>query len=111
MSEYVGIKLELRSENEDEQKILLLFREAFLLRREKGKDYGDCWKDLGVKKEYVYLYDKVMRLKKLLWEDNKPVNESTRDSLIDLINYAFHTTVLLDEENEKRVQLEQERES
>ena len=98
VEKFVGFEVNIQAANEDEEKLLKIFVEAFQLRRKKGADYGDVWKDLGTKKEFVYLYDKVMRLKTLIWDGNKPANESTRDSVIDLINYSFHTAILLDEE-------------
>lgn len=91
----------LSPENEDEAKILACFMEAFLLRRRKGKDYGDSWKGLGYKGEFPFIYGKVERLKKILWEDNLPANESARDSLVDLLNHIVHTLVLVDEERKK----------
>lgn len=87
--------------NEDEDKIISLFLEAFLLRRKKGEDYGDVWRDLGARAQWAQMYIKTMRLKELLWKGKNPKNESIRDSLIDLLNYTFHTLVLYNEETEK----------
>lgn len=89
-------------ENEDEERIVKHFLEAFLLRKRKGRDYKNVWKELGVRKEFVYLYDKVHRLKSLIWDQNKPANESTRDTIIDMINYAHHTLILLEDEINKQ---------
>lgn len=83
----------------DEQKILELFKKAFELRRKKGNDYGlRTWAQLGSKGEFPYMYHKMLRLESTLWKSVTPNFESTEDSLLDIINYAFHTLILLGEE-------------
>ena len=56
----------------------------------KGKDYGDASFELGLKGNFVHLWDKVKRLKTLVWEGKKAnvENESIRDTLNDIIGYG-----------------------
>jgi|YNPMSStandDraft_1061717.scaffolds.fasta_scaffold01198_13 hypothetical protein len=55
---------------------------------EKGKDYGDSWYALGSKGVFVYVYNKVERLKNLFWNNKNPKFESIEDNMLDLITYS-----------------------
>jgi hypothetical protein len=55
---------------------------------EKGKDYGDSWYALGSKGVFVYVYNKVERLKNLFWNNKNPRFESIEDNMLDLITYS-----------------------
>jgi len=63
----------------------------------KSNDYGsDNIGYLGERGVYVRLWDKVARLKRLLW-DNREVkvkDESIDDTLMDLANYAVIMLIL-----------------
>lgn len=65
----------------------------------KNRDYGDNnIVDLGPKGLFPRIYDKIMRLKTLLWE-NKLQNvkdETIRDTILDLRNYAQILLAVLD---------------
>lgn len=88
----------LCAETEDEKKILKLFEEAFLLRRQKNKMYGDAWRQLGMRGEFSVAFAKMYRLKSLVWDKKEPVFEGVQDNLFDIIVYCFHMLVLFDEE-------------
>lgn len=64
----------------------------------KNHDYGDDnISVLGSKGVYVRIFDKVSRLKTLIWE-NKSQNvkdEKISDTLLDLSNYAIIMEILL----------------
>ena len=72
--------------------------EALELFRKKNTDYGDAFATYGTVGVIVRMGDKIQRL---LSVSNKGValvdNESLRDTLIDLHNYAAMGIMLLDE--------------
>lgn len=73
----------------------------------KNKDYGDSFtksfKEFGLQAPIIRLSDKLQRLKTLSKEEAKVKDESIRDTLIDLANYAIMTVIELDGEKEKEV--------
>ena len=73
--------------------------EMFELHQKKNHDYGDSFsalfKDFGMVYPVPRIYEKAMRLKTLLRAENK-VNESVRDTLLDIASYAVMTIVELD---------------
>lgn len=73
--------------------------EAFKLFQRKNADYGDAFANHGPIGVLVRLGDKIQRLQHIT---NKSVtlvnNESLRDTLIDLHNYAAMAIMLLDEQ-------------
>ena len=56
----------------------------------KQHDYGHdnilVFKEQGL---VVRLWDKINRLKKLVWENNEPKNESIEDTFTDVAGYAI----------------------
>jgi hypothetical protein len=72
--------------------------EALELFRKKNTDYGDAFATYGTVGVIVRMGDKIQRL---LSVSNKGIalvdNESLRDTLIDLHNYAAMGIMLLDE--------------
>ena len=65
----------------------------------KNKDYGDSnIIDLGAKGLFPRIYDKTMRLKTLLWEEEllHIKSETIRDTALDLRNYAQILLAILD---------------
>ena len=74
--------------------------EALELFRKKNSDYGDAFATYGTVGVIVRMGDKIQRL---ISVTNKGValvdNESLRDTLIDLHNYAAMGIMLLDEQN------------
>ena len=76
--------------------------EALELFIKKNTDYGDAFATYGTVGVIVRMGDKIQRL---LSVSNKGVslvdNESLRDTLIDLHNYAAMGIMLLDEKKEK----------
>ena len=69
------------------------------LRRAKNKDYGNAFDDLfheyGLQYSIMHLHEKLNRIK-TVHKNNKANNESIKDSLIDLANYAIMTYILMD---------------
>lgn len=67
----------------------------------KNKDYGDSFgktfQEEGVAMARIRLSDKLNRFKTLTKSEKGPaVNESVKDTLIDLANYALMTAMELD---------------
>lgn len=77
--------------------------EALELFRKKNSDYGDAFATYGTVGVIVRMGDKIQRL---ISVSNKGVslidNESLRDTLIDLHNYAAMGIMLIDEQREKK---------
>lgn len=73
------------------------------LHSKKNHDYGDSFSksfdEFGMVAPIVRMSDKLERLKTLCKSDAK-VNESVRDTLIDLANYAVMTVAEIDENDE-----------
>lgn len=70
----------------------------------KNADYGNSFSDLysefGMTSSIIRLSDKLNRLKQLQKTDAKVTNESVRDTLMDLSNYAIMTIMELDKVGE-----------
>lgn len=66
----------------------------------KNKDYGDAFADFGVVGVLVRINDKIRRTLSII--DNGIIsvdNESLRDTLLDLHNYAGMAVMLMDEKD------------
>ena len=78
-------------------------KEAFELFSRKNKDYGDSFATFGPVGVIVRMGDKI---KRLISVSNNGItmvdNESLRDTLIDLHNYAAMAVMLMDEKQRKR---------
>jgi hypothetical protein len=74
--------------------------EALELFRKKNTDYGDSFATYGTVGVIVRMGDKIQRLISVSKKGIALVdNESLRDTLIDLHNYAAMGIMLLDEQN------------
>ena len=64
----------------------------------KQHDYGHdnilAFRERGV---VVRLWDKISRLKNLVWENNDPKNESIEDTFTDIAGYAIIGLMLADD--------------
>ena len=69
------------------------------LREAKNKDYGNAFGELfneyGLNYSIMHLHEKLNRIKSV-HKNNKANNESIKDSLIDLANYAIMTYIEMD---------------
>lgn len=75
----------------------------------KNRDYGDSfhtsWNDYGITMAAIRIGDKYNRLRNLTSKTGtfqNVANESLRDTLIDLANYAIMTVMEMDAEGEKQ---------
>lgn len=68
----------------------------------KNHDYGDSFADtykkFGLVAPLIRMNDKVNRLNTLYKSDSRVADESIRDTLIDIANYAVMTIVEMDNE-------------
>lgn len=82
-----------------------LNEESLELYKAKNADYGDSfsksYQEFGLTASVVRISDKVERLKALSKAEARVKDESIRDTLVDLANYAMMTVIELDIENEK----------
>lgn len=82
-----------------------LCQELNNLYRKKNADYGDSFHQTyleeGLAMSRIRLSDKLNRFKSLTWSgDRKVQDESVRDTLLDLANYALMTILEMDEEEQ-----------
>ena len=76
-------------------------KEGYELFVKKNKDYGDAFANFGPVGVIVRLGDKIQRLASVTKNSVTLVeDESVRDTLLDLHNYAAMALLLLDEKKE-----------
>lgn len=66
-----------------------------------GDSFGDTFRKLGIISAVTRITDKTNRLQSLCKKEQKVNDESIRDTLLDLANYAIMTIIELDEEKER----------
>lgn len=82
-----------------EEQLQTIQSEALNLFQKKNKDYGDAFANFGTIGVLVRLSDKISRAVSISNSSLTLVNdESLRDTLIDLHNYAAMAIMLMDEE-------------
>lgn len=65
-----------------------------------GDSFGETFRKLGIVSAVTRITDKTNRLQSLCKKEQKVNDESIRDTLMDLANYAIMTIIELDEEQE-----------
>ena len=63
-----------------------------------GDSFGETFRKLGIISAVTRITDKTNRLQSLCINQQKVNDESIRDTLMDLANYAIMTIIELDEE-------------
>ena len=90
---------------EKADKLASIFKESLDTYKAKNADYGDSfsksYQEFGLTAPIVRMSDKLERLKTLSKADAKVKDESIKDTLKDLGNYAFMTVLELEEEEAK----------
>lgn len=66
-----------------------------------GNSFGEQFIEYGLLSAVIRLDDKMRRLKQLLKNEAQVKDESIRDTLLDLANYAIMTIMELDKKNEQ----------
>ena len=83
-----------------------LVKDINKLYEQKNHDYGDSfgksYAEDGLVMAKIRIGDKFNRFKTLIKSDAKVNDESIRDTLIDLANYALMTVMELDNEKENK---------
>jgi hypothetical protein len=64
-----------------------------------GNSFGEQYEEYGLLSAVIRLDDKMRRLKQLLKQDAQVKDESIRDTVLDLANYAIMTVMELDKDN------------
>ena len=96
--------------NKREIQMNAIHEEAFQLFIKKNADYGDAFANYGPIGVIVRMGDKIQRLQNITKNGvNFVENESIRDTLIDLHNYAAMAVMLMDEkekeEKEQKIEI------
>ena len=90
-----------RPEVDDETRFRFITEEMVTLYSQKNADYGDAFTQSldedGLLVSKIRLKDKLNRFAKLIENDALVNDESMRDTLIDMANYAVMTMMWLDE--------------
>ena len=82
------------------EQMMTVQKEGLELFKKKNADYGDSFANFGPVGVIVRMGDKINRLSSVTKNGvNLVNNESVRDTLIDLHNYAAMAIMLLDEKN------------
>jgi len=77
--------------------------ECFTIFKAKNSDYGSSFEDDGVIGVIIRIGDKIKRMKSITTKGIHLVNdESLRDTLLDLHNYAAMAVMLLDDKEPKQ---------
>ena len=85
------------------EQMIVVQKEGLELFKKKNTDYGDSFANFGPVGVIVRMGDKINRLSSVTKNGvNLVNNESVRDTLIDLHNYAAMAIMLLDEKNKKK---------
>ena len=94
--------------NNRDQQMQNVQTEGLELFKKKNADYGDSFANFGPVGVIVRMGDKINRLSSVTKNGVHLVdNESVRDTLIDLHNYAAMAIMLLDEKKKKKTRVEQ----
>ena len=100
--DWIGIIGELKMTKID--KHLSISGRLRLIYREKNQDYGDSFGDtfnkLGLISAVTRITDKTNRLQSLCVNKQQVKDESIKDTLMDLANYAIMTLIELDSVDE-----------
>ena len=83
---------------------MLLKSRFYIPIRNKNLDYGDAFANYGTIGVIIRMSDKIQRLVSITNRGvNLVNNESLRDTLIDLHNYAAMAIMLIDENKEENI--------
>lgn len=84
-------------------KMELLMSEMLKIYRDKNADYGDSfsksYEEFGLTAPVIRMSDKMERLKSLSKAEARIKDESIRDTLVDIANYAMMTVIEMESED------------
>ena len=67
-----------------------------------GNSFGESLDEFGIVASVVRVGDKMNRIKSLSKKEAEVKNESIRDTLLDMANYAIMTVMWLDNQKDKK---------
>ena len=92
------------SENKRVEQMQKIQKSCLELFKKKNKDYGDAFAKFGVIGVLTRIEDKILRSMNITNNGiNLVDNESLRDTLMDLHNYAAMAVMLMDENDEDSI--------
>ena len=92
------------SENKRVEQMQKIQKSCLELFKKKNKDYGDAFAKFGVIGVLTRIEDKILRSMNITNNGvNFVDNESLRDTLMDLHNYAAMAVMLMDENDEDSI--------
>lgn len=65
--------------------------------RSKSKDYGEVFRELGIRGQYSDMHRKMFKLRRALWDGQRLVGEQPDEILADLFGNILITLYLLQE--------------
>lgn len=81
-----------------QEQMLIIQKEAFELFKKKNTDYSDAFAEFGVIGVLMRIEDKIKRSLSITKNGvNLVIDESIRDTMLDLHNYSAMALMLLDE--------------
>lgn len=90
-------------------RMLEIFSKCITLQRGKTRTYGDAFRSQGYMGNVARVLSKASRLKKMLWNDFgqqlEDVEETTYDTLLDLINLACFVIINREDGNKWGTQI------
>ena len=81
------------------EQMKLIQQEALELFERKNKDYGDAFASYGIIGVLVRLNDKIQRCLNISKTEIHLVDESLKDTLLDMHNYSAMALMLLENKN------------
>lgn len=72
-----------------------IFDEVMTIIMEKNYDYGDAWQRHGLAGLLVRISDKALRYENIMGKKHLVVDESARDTLVDMIGYSILGLLLI----------------
>lgn len=82
-------------------KLAILAKDVINLVLQKNADYADAWQKQGMPGVCVRLSDKLCRVSNILGKEKLEVPESLKDTLMDIIGYAFLGLLYLKDREER----------
>ena len=88
---------------DEHAKITLELHELYEFKNKRyGNSFGETYESLGIISAVTRILDKTNRLTQLATTDLQGGDESLRDTLVDLANYAIMTIMEIDREDKNK---------
>jgi hypothetical protein len=88
---------QVKSRTQSHREVIEEIHNTFKIKNaDYGNSFGEQYEEYGLLSAVIRLDDKMRRLKQLLKQDAQVKDESIRDTVLDLANYAIMTVMELD---------------